>query len=61
MNERKHEQKVKDVSVDEEYLCIELLNGLRLTGPLRTNPIYRDPVQVEGCVPPEKSLPSMSI
>jgi hypothetical protein len=61
MSERKHEQKVKDVSVDEEYLCIELLNGLRLTGPLRTNPIYREPVQVEGRVPPEKSLPSMSI
>jgi hypothetical protein len=61
MSERKHEPKVKDVSVDEEYLCIELLNGLRLTGPLRTNPIYREPVQVEGRVPPEKSLPSMSI
>ena len=61
MSERKHEQKVKDVSVDEEYLCIELLNGLRLTGPLRTNPVYRDPVKVEGRVPPEKSLPSMSI
>ena len=61
MSERKHEQKVKDVRVDEEYLCIELLNGLRLTGPLRTNPIYRDPVQVDGRTPPEKSLPSMSI
>jgi hypothetical protein len=61
MSERKHEQKVKDVRVDEEYLCIELLNGLRLTGPLRTNPIYRDPVPVDGRTPPEKSLPSMSI
>jgi hypothetical protein len=61
MSERKHEQKVKDVSVDEEYLCIELLNGLRLTGPLRTNPIYRDPVPVEGRPPAGNSLPAMSI
>jgi hypothetical protein len=61
MSERKHEQKVKDVSVDEEYLCIELLNGLRLTGPLRTNPVYRDPVPVEGRAPAGKPLPSMSI
>ena len=44
MSERKHDQKVKDVGVDNDCLCIELLNGLRLTGPLRTKPIYRDPV-----------------
>lgn len=44
MSERKHEQKVKDVSVDEDYLTIELLSGLRLTGPLHTNPVYRDRV-----------------
>jgi hypothetical protein len=44
MSERKHEQKVKDVSVDADCVYIELLNGLRLSGPLRTNPIYRDPV-----------------
>jgi len=44
MSERRHEPKVKDVGVNEEYLCIELLNGLRLMGPLRTNPVYRDPV-----------------
>ena len=44
MSERKHEQKVKDVGVDNDLLCIELLNGLRLTGPLRTKPVYRDPV-----------------
>jgi hypothetical protein len=44
MSERKHEQKVKAVSVDEDCLYIELLSGLRLSGPLRTNPIYRDPV-----------------
>jgi hypothetical protein len=44
MSERKHEQKVKDVGVDNDLLCIDLLNGLRLTGPLRTKPIYRDPV-----------------
>jgi hypothetical protein len=61
MSERTHEQKVKDVSVDEDYLCIELLNGLRLTGPLRTNPIYRDPVQGEMRSAAEKSLPAMSI
>jgi hypothetical protein len=48
MSERRHEQKVKDVGIDDNYLCIELLNGLRLMGPLRTNPVYRDPV-----VPPE--------
>ena len=44
MSERRHEQKVKDVGVDNDYLCIELLSGLRLIGPLRTNPVYRDPV-----------------
>jgi hypothetical protein len=44
MSERKSEQKVKDVGVDNDCLCIELLNGLRLMGPLRTKPIYRDPV-----------------
>ena len=43
MSERRHEQKVKDVGVDNDYLCIELLSGLRLMGPLRTNPVYRDP------------------
>jgi hypothetical protein len=48
MSERRHEQKVKDVGVDDDFLCIELFNGLRLMGPLRTNPIYRDPV-----IPPE--------
>jgi hypothetical protein len=48
MNERRHEQKVKDVGVDNDCLCIELLSGLRLMGPLRTNPVYRDPV-----IPPE--------
>jgi hypothetical protein len=44
MSERKHEQKVKDVIVDDDCLYIELLSGLRLSGPLRTNPVYRDPV-----------------
>jgi hypothetical protein len=43
MSERgKHN--VKNVGADDEYLCIELLNGLRLMGPLRTSPVYRDPV-----------------
>jgi hypothetical protein len=54
MSERTSEQKVKDVGVDNDCLCIELLNGLRLMGPLRTKPIYRDPV-----VPLEaRSVPS---
>jgi hypothetical protein len=44
MNERNSEQKVKDVGVDNDCICIELLNGLRLMGPLRTKPVYRDPV-----------------
>ena len=61
MSERKHEQKVKDVSVDDDYLCIELLNGLLLTGPLRTNPIRRETGEPEGCAPAEHFLPAMSI
>jgi hypothetical protein len=44
MSERKLEPKVKDVGIDDDFLCIELLNGLRLSGPLRTKPVYRDPV-----------------
>jgi hypothetical protein len=44
MSERKHDQKVKELSVDDDCLTIELLSGLRLTGPLRSRPIYRDPV-----------------
>jgi hypothetical protein len=43
MNEQKHD-KVKDVGGDDDFLVIELLNGLRLSGPLRTRPIYRDTV-----------------
>ena len=35
MSERNHEKKVKDVGVDNDCICIELLNGLRLMGPLR--------------------------
>jgi hypothetical protein len=61
MSERKHEQKVKDVSVDDECLYIELLNGLRLTGPLRTNPVYRDPVHTEEPAPAQAYLPAMSV
>ena len=61
MSERKHEQKVKDVSVDEDYLCIELLNGLLLTGPLRTNPIRRETGEHETSAPVEHFLPAMSI
>lgn len=57
MNERKHEQTVKDVGIDNDCLCIELLNGLRLTGPLRTKPIHREPV-----VPAEShALPSSDL
>jgi len=48
MSERIQAEKVKDVGIDNDFLCIELLNGLRLMGPLRTNPVYRDPV-----IPPE--------
>ena len=44
MSERIQAEKVKDVGIDNDFLCIELLNGLRLMGPLRTNPVYRDPV-----------------
>jgi hypothetical protein len=44
MIERKHERRVKDVSIDDDCVHIELLSGLRLSGPLRTNPVYRDPV-----------------
>jgi len=44
MSERKHEQIVKDVGIDNDSLCIELLNGLRLMGPLNTKPVYREPV-----------------
>lgn len=47
MSERRHEQKVKDVGTDDNYLCIELLSGLRLMGPLRTNPVYRNPLPPE--------------
>lgn len=43
MSERKTEQKVKEVGVDNDCLCIELLSGLRLMGPLRTNPVHREP------------------
>jgi hypothetical protein len=44
MSERKHDQKVKEFSVNDDCLTIELLSGLRLTGPMRTKPIYRDPL-----------------
>jgi hypothetical protein len=44
MSERKQEQKVKELSVNEDSFTIELLNGLCLSGPRRTKPIYRDPV-----------------
>jgi hypothetical protein len=44
MIERNPNEKVKDVGVDNDCLCIELLNGVRLMGPLRTKPIYRDAV-----------------
>jgi hypothetical protein len=61
MSERTHEQKVKDVSVQDDCLTIELLNGLRLTGPLRTNPIYRETVKVEARPPADGFLPAMSV
>jgi hypothetical protein len=43
MSEHKHEPIVREVGVDNDCLCIDLLNGLRLVGPLRTKPIYREP------------------
>ena len=46
MSERAHAEKVRNVGADNDVLCIELLNGLRLMGPLRTKPVYRDPVVV---------------
>ena len=52
MSERAQQHNVKNVGVDDDYLCIELLSGLRLMGPLRTNPIYRDPV-----TPPDTRQP----
>jgi hypothetical protein len=61
MSERKQEQKVKDVSIDDDYLCIELLNGLLLTGPLRTNPIHRESGQPDSHAPAHPFLPAMSI
>jgi len=47
MIEHKHEQILKDVGIDNDCLCIELLNGLRLMGPLNTKPVYRDAVVPE--------------
>ena len=61
MSERKQEQKVKDVSIDNDYLCIELLNGLLLTGPLHTNPIHRESGKPESHAPAHPFLPAMSI
>jgi hypothetical protein len=46
MSERAPTEKVKNVGANEDVLCIELLNGLRLMGPMRTRPVYRDPVAV---------------
>lgn len=56
MSERTNER-VKNVGGDDDFLVIELLNGLRLSGPLRTSPIYRDPVvpAVAQTVPPAES------
>ncbi len=61
MSERKHEQQIKDVSVDDDYLCIELLNGLLLTGPLHTKPVSRETGRSEDFAPAEHFLPAMSI
>lgn len=56
MNEQKHD-KVKEVGVDNDFLVIELLNGLRLSGPLRTRPIYRDTV-IPAVTEPAKAVDS---
>jgi hypothetical protein len=44
MGELTHEKKVKEVGIDDDYLCIELFSGLRLMGPLHTNPVRREPI-----------------
>ena len=44
MSECKHNKNVKDVDIDNDFICIELLSGLRLMGPLHTKPVYREPV-----------------
>lgn len=44
MSKLTHEANVKEVGGNDDFLCIELFNGLRLVGPLRTNPIPREPV-----------------
>jgi hypothetical protein len=46
MIEQASTEKVKNVGANDDVLCIELLNGLRLMGPMRTRPVYRDPVAV---------------
>lgn len=61
MSERKHEQKVKDVRIDDDNLCIELLNGLRLVAPMRTRPIARPPEPQDMRAPVEQFLPAMTL
>jgi hypothetical protein len=52
MSKPTHAEKVKEVGVvDDDFLCIELLSGLRLMGPLRTKPIPREPVVREPAAP----------
>lgn len=59
MSEHKHEQKVKDVRVDNDNLCIELLNGLLLIAPMRTNPVRREAVAPANVPPPAHLVPAM--
>jgi hypothetical protein len=52
MSKLAHTEKVKEVAVlNEDVLCIELLSGVRLMGPLRTNPVPRQPVVREPAAP----------
>jgi hypothetical protein len=40
MSQPTYDEKVKEVVVDNDVLFIELLNGLRLAGPMRARPVH---------------------
>jgi hypothetical protein len=48
MSQPTYDEKVKEVVVDNDVLFIELLNGLRLAGPMRARPVPSEPVVVPG-------------
>lgn len=58
MNDRNN-QKVKDVGVDDkDHLVIDLLNGLRLSGPMHTRPVHRNPVMPATAAKPASATES---